>query len=123
MTNYTPTIRNVLKLWRWANGPATDETVRIDWATEYTQEQAHRFLMEALHRRLTLGAPVTGKRRDFRLPAWRKLDDNYQIRLRRDAEKVRTGRGALNPYRLFELPELSRRLPHLEKAHRERNID
>lgn len=123
MTDYTPTIRNVLNLWRWANGPATDATVRIDWATSYNQSEVKRFLAGALNSRINRGAPVAGNQRDYPAPAWRKLDSDYQITLRRDAEKVRTGRGGLNPWRLFELPEISRRLPHLEKAHRERDID
>ena len=101
-TYYTHTMRNVLTLYRWATGPTSPLTVRMDWATTYTQAQARAFLRRCIMARCNRGLPMTGRR-------W---DGDYQAALRRDARIIRDAARRIRwPGSGPSTPELRARFP------------
>lgn len=121
MNDYRNTTHNVLALYRWAHGPATDATVHVDWMTRFNQEDARRFLRDGLMIRCNRGLAMQG----------RKFDPDYQIILRRSGDFLkaytrqtpdRSGlQWALNPSNPFQCVDVAARLPYITEAWRERN--
>lgn len=113
MTAFTPTVRNVLKLWRWASGPRDSDVVRMDWATEYTQAEALRWLRSRVDDRILRGMPMTSEHPyAYPYPRGRKWESEYQLRQERDGwvSKRLPGVPPLSPSRRFATPEIHRRL-------------
>jgi hypothetical protein len=83
-------------------------TVRIRWATEYQGGAFIREFTAALHARINHKAGIN--------PTGRKFTQDYQIGLRRDADRLRDIARRVRVYQ-FETPELTRRFGHkLSKA-------
>lgn len=87
--NYSPTIHNVLALWRFARGDHPEATrVRMDWCTLYTREETRRFLLSCLEHRLLFHNPICASYFIETKELGRKWHDEYQRELRRDAERL-----------------------------------
>jgi hypothetical protein len=81
-------------------------TIRLEWGgREYDAESWRRQTWLALDRRINLKAGPE--------PQWRKLDDHYQIELRRDADNIRQHRTQRLALHWIGTPELRRRFGHL----------
>ena len=76
--------------------------VRFGYGASMDRVEFWRAFRRALHRR------ITGP-----LPAWRKLDPQYQIALRRDADRVRDRVERRVRVYQFETQEITRRFGHL----------
>lgn len=84
-TYYTPTVRNVLRIYRWVSESSAPGNITMDWAVTFTKDQAREWLRKRLHEKINRHVIQT-----------RKMLPEYQHALRRSHYLIQAKANRIN---------------------------